>query len=500
MHRWLSPIVPCCLLALLTACAPGPDFVRPTAPRVTRYTDKPIPQTAAAPGKAGASQTFTPVSALPAAWWHVFHAPALDQLVRMALKNSPGLVQSEATLAEAQATLEADVDSALYPAVTGNLSAERIRNSPATFGIPGAKANEFNLYNASVNVTYSIDTSGGARRTLEALRAQVRYQSYELAAARLALTANVITTAIQAASLQAQVQATRQVLVAEQRALSIIQQQFALGGIAQAGVLTQETAVAQVSASLPTLEAQQSRARHALALLTGQLPASAKLPPIHLRAIHLPPALPLTLPSSLVRQRPDVRAAQALLHVASAEVGVAAAAELPQLNLSASYGSGSTTVSGLFTGPTMLWNAAAGLVTPIFNGGALRAKRRGAEAAYKAASGAYRVAVLTAFQNVADALRALEFDAASLAAQSQAAHAAKIALHLTRAQRRFGGVSVLALLTAEQQYQQTQIALIQARAARLADTAALYQALGGGWWATRQEQRISTAHSRNRRP
>jgi NodT family efflux transporter outer membrane factor (OMF) lipoprotein len=339
----------------------------------------------------------------------------------------------------------------------------------------------FNLFNASVNVSYTLDVFGGLRRQIEALGAQVDNQQFELMAAYLSLTANIVTTAVTVASFQAQIQATHSLLSAQEKQLAIIKKQFFLGGLSRNEVLTQETLVAQTRATLPPLEKSLAQSRHALLALVGEYP-DQPLPRIQLDAIDLPRALPLSLPSMLVRQRPDVRASQALLHAASAQIGVATANLFPQVTLSGADGWQSLVLPSLINPANKIWNITADITQPIFHGGALLAQRRAAIAAYDLAAAQYKQTVIQAFQNVADTLRALETDARSLRAQRQAEISAKHSLQLITQQYRLGGVSYLDLLNAQQQYQQTKISRIKAQAIRYSDTAALFQALGGGWW------------------
>jgi NodT family efflux transporter outer membrane factor (OMF) lipoprotein len=317
---------------------------------------------------------------------------------------------------------------------------------------------------------------------LEGLAAAVDYQRYQVEATYLTLVGNVVTTAIREASLRAQLQATLEVLALQEKQLSVVESQFAAGAIARGAVLTQRTQLAQTRASVPPLEKALAQARHLLSALTGKLPSEPGLPEFRLDSLQLPTELPVTLPSQLVRQRPDIRASEALLHEASAQIGVATANLFPQVTLSASLGSGSNQLSDLLRSSSVVWSVAAGLTQPIFNGGALQARKRAADAAYEQALAQYQSTVLGAFQSVADALRAIESDAQALQAQADAQALAREALDLTTRQYQLGAVSYLSLLDAQRTLQQTLIGLVQAQAARYADTAALFQALGGGWW------------------
>ena len=479
----------------LAGCAVGPDFRTPPPPVVADashpYTPVPMAaQTASAPGMGGASQRLTFSEDIPALWWQLFHSGPLDQLIRSALTQSPTLASAQAALRQARENYEADAGRKLVPAVTGQLSAGRERLSPAEGGIPGN--NLFNIYNASVNVSYTIDAFGATRRELEGLRAAVDYQRYQVEAAYLSLTTNLVTTAIQEASLRAQLRATRDVVDAEAKSFTLVQKQAELGAIARGAVLSQQALLAQTRATIPGLEKSLEQTRHQLAVYAGRLPGDAGLPEFSLESLQLPEDLPLTLPSSLVRQRPDIRASEALLHEASAQVGVATANLYPQITLSGSAGSQALKVDKLFSSGNAAWSVGAGLLQPIFNGGALQAGKRAAVAAYDQADAQYRQTVLNAFLNVANTLRALDRDAETLRAQAEAESLAHQQLDLVTRQYQLGAVSYLGLLDAQRTYQQTRIALVQAQAARYADSAALFQALGGGWWNRPELADIST--------
>ncbi len=460
----------------------GPDFERPAPPAATRYTAAPLPErTESAPVAAGAAQRFVAGADIPAEWWHLYRSPALDRLIRAGLEHSPTLEAAQAALRVAQENLTA-ATSVLYPSVDAKLAATRQRTSGASFGQPQVPGNVFDLYNASVGVSYALDVAGGARRELEALEAQIDYQRFQIAAATLSLTSNIVTAAVSEASLRAQIAATRDIVGVEQSSLAVVEKQLALGAVSSAEVLAQRAQLAQTRATLPPLEKALAQTRNALATLVGETPASAELPELDLAALELPQDLPVSLPSALVRQRPDIQAAEALLREASAQIGVATAALYPQVTLSASYGSLATTTGSLFGANSTVWSLGAGLLQPLFHGGELEAKKRAAVAAYDQALAQYRQTVLGAFQSVADVLRALESDAQALREQAEAAEAARASLELARHQFQLGAVSYLVLLNAERQYQQARVGLVQAQAARYADTAALFQALGGGWW------------------
>ncbi len=466
----------------LSGCMVGPNFRQPDPPELPRYTETPMPdRTASAPGVGGAPQRLIAGGELPAQWWTLFRSEPLDRLIRQAVADSPNLAAAEATLRQARENLATRTGALLMPRVDASLSATREKISGASLGQPGTGASIFSLYNASVNVSYMLDLFGGNRRELEALQSLVDYQNYQLEGAYLALTANVVTTAVREASLRAQIRATEDIIAAEQKQLELVERQYALGAVAKLAVLTQRAQLEQTRATLPGLERNLAQTRHQLAALAGRFPSEAAIPQFGLDALMLPVELPVSLPSSLVRQRPDIRASEALLHQASAQIGVATADLYPKITLSGSIGEQALQLHQLFAGPA-IWSVGAGLLQPLFHGGELEAKRRAAVAAYEQAHAQYRQTVLQAFQNVADVLRALDADARALEAQALAEASASETLALTQRQYQLGGSSALALFVAQQQYQQAHLALVATQATRYADTAALFQALGGGWW------------------
>lgn len=482
-------------LAALAGCVVGPDFKQPTAPDTATYTAPPLPpSTAAAPVAGGAAQRFLEGREIPSQWWTLFQCQALDRLIEQALAYSPDLAAAQGALREATENRRAQL-GALLPDIDADFSATRQKFTGASFGQPGGPGSLFTLYNASVNVSYSFDFFGSSRRGLEALLAQLNYQRFLLQAAHLTLASNVVTTAVQEASLRARIRATGEIIAAQEEQVRLMERRFQLGGSPLTELLTQQAQLAQTRTTLPPLERELSQARHRLAVLAGQYPAAAAaLPRFELSDLQLPLELPVSLPSELVRQRPDIRASEEALHEASARVGVATANLYPKITLTGNYGSQTTTFSDIFASGTSVWGIGAAVLQPIFRGGELTAKRRASLAAYDRAEAQYRATVLQAFQNVADVLRALELDALALKAQSDAERSAREALDLTRKQYGFGGVNYPLLLDAERQYLQARITLAQAQAARLADTAALFQAMGGGW---NQETAPSTHQNTN---
>ncbi|MFA6148403.1 MAG: efflux transporter outer membrane subunit [bacterium] len=469
--------------AMLSGCAVGPDYRRPSAPVVASFTAETLPAgTDAAPGVGGTKQRFVPGGEIPARWWELFRSEALDRWIREALANSPTMGAAEAALRRAQEIRRARYGD-LLPGVDGSLSASRQKPSGASLGQPGARINPFTLFNASVDVSYSLDLFGKTRRDLEALQAQVDYQEFQREGAYLTLTSNIVTAAFQEASLRAQLQALREILATQEELLAMIGKQFELGGITRTDVLAQRASLAQSRAALPPLEKRLAQTRHLLAVLAGRFPGdAADLPEFRLEGFRLPEDLPVSLPSSLVRRRPDIRSAEELLHAASAAVGVATANLYPQVTLSARFGTEASRIGDLFSPGTAAWGIGAGLLQPIFHGGALESSRRAAVAGFDESAAQYRETVLQAFRDVADVLRALEYDATTLKAQAEAEAAARDTLEIAKRQVRLGATSYLSLLNAQRQYQLARVLLVQAQAARFADTAALFQALGGGWW------------------
>jgi len=477
--RWAAPA----LAALwLGACAAGPDFRPPAAPAVAGYTAGPVAAAVATPGVAGGTaQRLEAGMDVSGQWWTLFHCAPLDALIAQALRHNPDLKAAQAALRVAHENTLAQ-RGAFLPSVSASLSASHQRQAGSLAPVPSSNAFQYSLYTPQLSIAYTPDVWGGNRRTAESLEAQEQAARFQLIAAWNTLASNVAVAAIQQAALQAQVDATQQQIAAASKALEILRYQYAKGYASQLDLAAQASQLAQAKAALPTLRKQLAQQHDLLAVLAGQLPAQAAQDRFKLDDLRLPGELPLSLPSKLVEQRPDVRQAQANLHAASAAIGVAAAARLPSLTLSADTGSTALAFSRLFTGGTGFWDVAAGITAPIFEGGSLLHQERAARAAYDEAAEQYRGTVLTAFQNVADTLVALDQDAQALQAAAKAEQAAKLTLTLTRRQLADGYAGPLQTLAAEQAWQQARQALVQAQANRFADTVALYQALGGGWW------------------
>lgn len=468
---------------LIAGCAVGPDFQRPAPPRATGYAPEALPsRTAQANGPGGDAQRFVQGMDLPAKWWTLFHSPQLDALIEQALKANPDLRAAEAALRVARENVSAQMGF-FYPTVQAGFSPSRQKNAVGTLS-PTLNSGQgiFNLYTAQLNVGYVPDVFGGNRRQVESLAAQAEGQYFQIEAAYLTLTANVAVAAIQEASLRAQIAATERIVTIETEQVGIARRQYALGAIAMGDVVALDALLAQTRAMVPVLKKQLSIQRNLLTALAGRFPDDEPAERFELSALELPTELPVTLPSKLVEQRPDIRFAESQLHAASAQIGVAMANMLPQITLSASLGGTSTQIGDMLASNNVFWNLAANATQTVFAGGTLLHRKRAAVAAYDQAAAQYRGTVITAFQNVADSLRALQFDAEALDAQVAAEHAAAESFGIARRALELGSTSYLAVLNAEQAYEQAVIALVQARANRLADTAALFQSLGGGWW------------------
>jgi NodT family efflux transporter outer membrane factor (OMF) lipoprotein len=467
---------------LLAACAVGPDFKPPAAPQDSGYLPAALPEaTASAPVAGGEAQRFVAAEDIPGQWWTLFQSREINDLLDQALKHNPTLTAAQAALKQANENVAAQ-KGAFFPSLTGTYQGQRAEESLAAFGLPGTGNYLYTLNSANVNVAYTLDVFGGIRRQVEALQAQADYERNSLEASYLALTANVVTAAVTEASLRAQVSVTEQIARAEREQLDITARRMTAGGASRVDVLQQQATLQATLATLPTLKTQLAQERDLLATYLGTLPAHYDGGAIELDTLQLPLDLPVSLPSRLVEQRPDVREYSALLHEATAQIGVATANMLPQLSLTGSYGAASVKFADLFSPSSATWSIAGGITQPLFKGGQLLHQRRAAVAAAQQAAANYQATVLTAFQNVADSLLALQGDAEALAAQTGAEQSASESLHLVQVQYKAGGANYLQVLTAEQTYQNATLALVKARAQRFLDTAALFQALGGGWW------------------
>ena len=481
-------------LLCIAGCTVGPDFHRPAPPATSSYGAQPVTTTvAAAHSPAGDAQHFTRGGDIPGDWWTLFHSKALNALIEQSLANNADLKAAQAALLVAHETTLAQ-RGARYPSVTAGISASRQQDPPGALApVPSTNAFLYNLFTPQVSVSYAPDLFGLNRRTLESAQAQEQAVRFQTIATQVTLSTNVVLAAVQQASLRAQVDATEQLVGISAKMLQVLHYQLAKGYVGRLDVAAQESQLAQVTATLPPLRKQLAQQQHLLDVLAGQLPSQSTPPAFTLSSLQLPQDLPLSLPSVLVAQRPDVRQAQANLHAASAQIGVAMANRLPNISLTVNAGSTALAIAQVFKAGTGFWSLGADLAAPIFQGGALRHQQRAAQAAYVQAAAEYRGTVLSAFQNVADTLTALQQDADGLRAAATAADAARVTLDLSQRQLRDGYAGSLIVLSAQQASLQTQLALIQAQAERFSDTAALFQALGGGWWHRAElAQRVDT--------
>ena len=474
----LTPLSLLCLA--LAGCTVGPDFERPDVAANADYSREQLTTTAQADIEAGgAAQRLIAGMDIPGQWWTLFRSPALNALVKEALQANPDVGAAQASLRQANELVYAD-QASLFPSVNGNVSKTRQKISGATTGAPTSPI--LTVSSASLSVSYAPDVFGGTRRQIESTTAQAEYERFQLEATYLTLTSNVVNTAVSLASLRDQVVATGEIIRLQSDQLNLLQAQRRLGAIADTDVLTQQTALAQTRATLPPLQKQLAQTRNQLMAYLGRFPNQDRDERFNLASLHLPQELPVSLPSAIVGQRPDVRSAQAQLHQASADIGVAVANQLPQFSITGALGSTAASGTKLFSAGTGVWSLAGSIIQPIFDAGALEHRKRAAVAAYDESAARYRGTVITAFQDVANALRALEADAEALNQQVAAEQSAQANLDLVQAQFRLGAVPYINLLTAQQSYQNTVLARVKAQAARYSDTTALFQALGGGWW------------------
>lgn len=469
--RWAATGLCCTLLA---GCAVGPNFKVPAAPDVSGF----LP---ASPKSGDGKQRFVEGADIPAQWWEVFHSQALTSLVQRAIAQNADVQAAQAAL-RASRENAASTRGLLYPQVAAALNPTAGQVAADVQSPLASNQLTYSLTTAQLTVGYTPDVFGLNRRTIESADALSQQQRFQTEATYLTLTSNVVLAAIQEASTRAQIDATKKIIKIETDLLAVLHRQLAAGQVAQADVLVQEAALAQAEQTLPPLEKQLGITRDQLTALAGQYSSDQVAETFELRALHLPRALPVSLPSDLVAHRPDVRAAQANLASASAQVGVAVANRLPLVTLTAQGGSSPANFANLFSPPTLFYELAGNAAQTVFDGGQLYHKQKQAEADYDQAYQQYRSAVIDAFQNVADALRALQADAKAVKAATAAESAAEKTLKITTQQLNLGAVSSIVLLNAQQTFSQTLLIRVQAEAARFADTAALFQALGGGWW------------------
>lgn len=499
----LTPAVSILVVSIAAAgCAVGPDFKRPAPPDANAYTSITLPALTASSTGLATAQRFDSGRDIPADWWTLFQSAQLNSLINKAFAASPTLESAQAALRLAQEAVYAQ-QGYFYPTVQLSYSPTRQKlagnaggNSPgiqgngstiSTYANPDGPAPYngpviYNFHTSQLTVGYSPDVFGSNRRQVESLKAQAETQRFQLQAAYITLASNVVAAAVQEASLREQLAVTRKLIASSAKALEILQHQFRLGYAMRIDVAAQESALATAQQLLPPLQKQFEQTRDLIRVLVGNTPDKDIEETFELSTLHLPEELPLSLPAKLVLQRPDVRAAEEQMHAASANVGVAVANRLPQFSINGAIGGEASIFKQMFKSGGPFWNLLGNVTQPIFDGNTLLHRERAADQALVQAAAQYRVTVLTALQNVADTLHALRSDADTLVAAVNAEHAAKVTLDLTRKQMELGYVSGLLLTTAEQSYQQAALSLVQARATRFGDTAALFQALGGGWW------------------
>ena len=467
------------LVLLGSGCAVGPDFVRPDAPDVQGYTATPPPETLA-PESEDSAQRLQLAQEISSAWWELYRSPALDEVVKRALTDNRELAEARASLAQARQFVKA-ARGAYYPQIDASANGQ-YQAELETSGAGLESQHGSTLYSVGATASYLLDVFGGVRRSVEQQKALMQLQRYELAAAWISLSGNAVTQSIAIASLRAQIDAIEDVVGDDRRSLELVERKFDAGKVARSDVLTARTQLASDQAQLPPLREQLAFAQHALAVLAGQLPAAWVPPAFSFDDFTLPAELPLTLPSELVRQRPDILAAEADLHASSAAIGVATANLFPSFTLSGTLSVAES--AAIINGPGAAYSLVAQVLQPVFRGGTLRAQRRAAIDAFDASRARYEQTVLSAFQQVADLLRALEHDVELVDAQQRLLSASEEALALQRVRYDAGKIDLLDLLDAQRSYAQALLGYARAHERRLADTAQLYVALGGGWWST----------------
>jgi NodT family efflux transporter outer membrane factor (OMF) lipoprotein len=502
--KWLRSALLVSSVVLTASCAVGPRYHRPEAPANAGYAPAPLPQTSAsAPIHGGEVQRLINDRDIPFEWWQLFQSPALNALVERAFRANPTIAAAQAALVQAQELVYAQ-RGYFFPTIGANYDFERqkIAGNLTLDNVPGVEGNGdndqppvqnlnssphthpffYDLHTAELTVGFVPDVFGANRRQVESLTAQRDAQRFALEATYITLASNVVAAAIQEASVRAQIEATQQIIAADEKSLQILRDQFQLGFAMRIDVAAQEAALGQAKMLLPPLQKQFEQTRDLIRALVGNLPNQEVPETFEFDALQLPPELPVSLPARIIDQRPDVRAAEAQLRAANAQVGVAVAAMLPQFPITGTLGGNADEFPWIFRSGGPFWTLVGGVTQPVFEGGTLLHTKRAASAALKQAAAQYQYTVITAYQNVADTLHASLSDADTLAADAQAENSAKVTYDLTRRQMEVGYVSYLSLLSAETTYQQVLLTRVQAQATRFGDTVALFQALGGGWW------------------
>jgi NodT family efflux transporter outer membrane factor (OMF) lipoprotein len=473
------------LACLMAGCTVGPDFEAPKAPAVSRYdaVDAPVPTPDMPPGTA--QQRFVS-GEVPAQWWGLFRSPMLDALLRQAVSANNTLAAAKLTLASAQEAV-AIARAAYLPRLDLSAAAQR-RDSIA----PGAQgANQLSI---GPTASYTIDLFGATARAVEQQQALAANQGYLLDSAYLTLTGNAVTQSITIAASRLEIATLQDLIASDEKNLALVRREFAIGKAAQTDILTAESQLAGDRTQMPSLQQQLSVAGHALAILVGEAPGNWTVPDFDINDFTLPRDIPVALPSDLVHRRPDILASEAVLHADSAAIGVAVAQFYPSLTLSASFTQQSDVVRQLFQSAGNAWDIAAGLTVPIYHGGALEAQERQATDTFKAQFATYRQVVLTAFDQVADDLRALDHDHDRLIETAESLRISREALRLQRISYEAGKTAVLQLIDAERTYAQARLSFVEAQVQQLLDTASLFVALGGGWWGV-DDDSINPAHA-----
>jgi NodT family efflux transporter outer membrane factor (OMF) lipoprotein len=498
-------LVPLAAVTMVGGCAVGPSYHKPRAPVDAGYAPTLLPETSSSAAvHGGEAQHLIAGRDIPFEWWELFQSPVLNSLIEKAFKANPSIAAAKAALAQAQELVRAQ-QGFFYPTVGADFSAERHKvsgntNASSTVGVqangvnllpalpevypsvaPYNQPSYYTFYTAQLSVGFVPDVLGSNRRQVESLAAQKDAQRFALEATYITLASTVAAAGIQEGSLWAQIQATGQIIAADEKSLAVLRDQFRLGFAMRIDVAAQEAALAQARALLPPLQKQFEQTRDLIRVLTGELPNDGE-PLFDLDALQLPREIPVSLPGKIIEQRPDVRAAEAQLHAANAGVGVAVAAMLPQFSITGQYGGNATQLSQMFSSGGPFWSLYGDVSQPVFQGGTLLHQERAAKQALKQAAAQYRSTVITAYQNVADSLHVSLADAETLAADVEAENSAKVTYDLTQRQLQAGYVSYLTLLSAETAYDQALLTRVQAQATRFGDTVALFQALGGGWW------------------
>ena len=453
----------------LSACTVGTDFVEPLEPTTTQYSRESLPE------------LIKINKELPALWWEVFHSPELNALINQALKHNPDLQSAEATLTKARRMVEIK-EGELYPAADASFGNSRLKTSGAQFGRPDMAGTLFNLYQASVEVSYTLDVFGGIERQIESLAAQADYQKYQLDGAFLTLSSNIVLTAITEAALREQIAVIQLAVKARQEQLDIVKKQLALGAATESDVLAQQTALEQQQSGLPALEKQLQQTRHRLAVLVGNEPHKEPNAIFSFKNLTMPKELPVSLPSKLVKQRPDIRGQIALLHAANADIGAATAKMFPDFTISANLGTIASRAADWFMPGSAIWTVGNKMLQPLFHGNANLQRRDAMIAEYQAAEARYQATVLKGLQEVADVMSALKHDGDALKLQNATVDTAKASLDLAQKQYQTGASSYLMLLNAENAYQQARIEQVKAQVTQLGNAATLFAVLGGGWW------------------